>query len=162
MLWPEILDGFGTVSFVCHRANEEFVLCRNRHTEGLSIAGHIEYRFSDHRRLPDDANFRRALRQQKGFHFVILIDDPAIFRTGGGLEFNGGVHRFHVPGDRIVGVEQLLARGILCHGPLRGRDLRMPRDDRAVATAANGRQCRQKQAGSHTLYQGVSLSHTQT
>jgi hypothetical protein len=40
--------------------------------------------------------------------------------------------------------------------------LRMPRDDRAVAAAAKGRQCRQKQAGSHTLYQGALLSYTQT
>src|SRR5690349_14026445 len=86
MLRAQILDGFRTIAFSGNRAHQKLVLRGNGNAEGVAIAGHIEYGFSNHGSLPDHADFRWALRHQEGFYLVILFDDSTVSRSGGGLE----------------------------------------------------------------------------
>src|SRR5258708_32629703 len=78
VLRPQILDGLATGALHGHRPNEELILRRNRNPKRFTVAGHIEHRGSDHRRLPDHANLRRPRRQDKCLNLMILIDDTAI------------------------------------------------------------------------------------
>src|SRR5690242_21100535 len=125
MLRAQILDGFRTIAFSGNRAHQKLVLRGNGNAEGVAIAGHIEYGFSNHGSLPDHADFRWALRHQEGFYLVILFDDSTVSRSGGGLELYRSAQRFHVPGDGIIGGEQLFTRGVLGHRPLDRKSTRL-------------------------------------
>src|SRR2546422_1225638 len=78
VLRPQILNGLAAGALDGHRSNEEFVLRRDRNAKRVAVAGHVEHRCSDHRRLPDHANLRWPSRQKERLNLMILIDDTAI------------------------------------------------------------------------------------
>ena len=152
VLRPQILDGLAAGPLDGHRPNEELFLRRNRNPKGFAVAGHVEDCSSNHRRLPDHANLCGPCCQKKGLNFMILIDDTAILRSRGRLQFHGSVQSFYAAGDQIVGLEELFTRGILGDRPL--RDDGMAGHNPAARTAAgNRRQCQQDHACFDTSHQ---------
>src|SRR2546422_11529108 len=72
VLWPQILNGLAAGALDGHRSNEEFVLRRDRNAKRVAVAGHVEYRCSDHRRLPDRSEEHTSELQSR-LHLVCRL-----------------------------------------------------------------------------------------
>src|SRR5207245_9834231 len=81
VLRSQILDWLVARALDGDRPNEEFFLRGNRYLKRSAVAGHVEYRGSDDRRLPDHANLRRPRGQEKSLNLMILVDDTAVLRS---------------------------------------------------------------------------------
>ena len=80
MLRAQILNpGLLLLNSLSHITHKELVFGRHRNAECFAVAGHVEHRRADHRRLPDYANACGSRREQKRFDLVIFLDDPTIY-----------------------------------------------------------------------------------
>lgn len=107
MLGTQILEGLLGWSNERCRTDQECVLRGNEDPKFLLIGYHVKNVFSDNRRLPNDADSRRALSQDESRDIMILLNHPAISCSSGGNKIHGRLNGSHGIDLFVVGCQQV-------------------------------------------------------